>query len=71
MHARKQCMLDVPWLAGQAGRDRDMIGGVSHLISWLQNWEIPVGRRFRSLKLWFVLRAYGQEKLQGFLRWDA
>ena len=25
-------MLDVPWLAGQAGRDRDMIGGVSHLI---------------------------------------
>ncbi|KAF8067231.1 hypothetical protein HT031_002278 [Scenedesmus sp. PABB004] len=31
-------------------------------------WQIPLGRRFRSLKLWFVLRMYGQAKLQALLR---
>ena len=29
------------------------------------DWQIPLGRRFRSLKLWMVLRTYGVEKLQG------
>ncbi|PWN47434.1 PLP-dependent transferase [Violaceomyces palustris] len=29
----------------------------------LRNLQIPLGRRFRSLKVWFVLRSYG---LQGF-----
>ncbi|KAM5350436.1 hypothetical protein ACJ41O_006941 [Fusarium nematophilum] len=24
-----------------------------------RNWQIPLGRRFRSIKLWFVLRSYG------------
>jgi aromatic-L-amino-acid decarboxylase len=26
-----------------------------------RDWQIPLGRRFRSLKLWFVLRHYGIE----------
>ncbi|XP_018368357.1 PREDICTED: aromatic-L-amino-acid decarboxylase-like [Trachymyrmex cornetzi] len=33
-----------------------------------RHWQIPLGRRFRSLKLWFVLRLYGVENLQKFIR---
>ncbi len=32
------------------------------------DWGIPLGRRFRALKLWFVLRYYGLEGLQRRLR---
>lgn len=32
------------------------------------DWGIPLGRRFRSLKLWFVMRHYGLEGLQEKLR---
>lgn len=28
-----------------------------------RDWGVPLGRRFRSLKLWFVLRSYGAEGL--------
>lgn len=33
-----------------------------------RDWQIPLGRRFRSLKLWFVLRWYGVEGLRAFVR---
>jgi len=33
-----------------------------------RDWQIPLGRRFRALKLWFVLRSYGAEKLREYLR---
>jgi aromatic-L-amino-acid/L-tryptophan decarboxylase len=33
-----------------------------------RDWHIPLGRRFRSLKLWFVLRCYGLEGLQFHIR---
>jgi glutamate/tyrosine decarboxylase-like PLP-dependent enzyme len=29
-----------------------------------RNWQLSLGRRFRSLKLWFVLRSYGIEGFQ-------
>ncbi|MBN2485212.1 MAG: hypothetical protein JXB34_04475 [Bacteroidales bacterium] len=32
------------------------------------NWSIQLGRRFRSLKLWFVIRSYGVAGLQEILR---
>ena len=33
-----------------------------------RDWGIPLGRRFRALKLWFVLRNYGAEKLREMIR---
>jgi len=33
------------------------------------DWGVPLGRRFRSLKLWFVLRHYGLEGLQQKIRY--
>jgi aromatic-L-amino-acid/L-tryptophan decarboxylase len=33
-----------------------------------RDWQIPLGRRFRSLKLWFVIRHYGIEGLQFHVR---
>ena len=33
-----------------------------------RDWQIPLGRRFRSLKLWFVLRSFGQKKMQEHIR---
>ncbi|CAB0035660.1 unnamed protein product [Trichogramma brassicae] len=33
-----------------------------------RHWQIPLGRRFRALKLWFVLRLYGVENLQKYIR---
>ena len=33
-----------------------------------RDWQVPLGRRFRSLKLWFVVRHYGVEGLQHHIR---
>lgn len=33
-----------------------------------KDWQIPLGRRFRSLKLWMVLRLYGVENLKSYIR---
>jgi aromatic-L-amino-acid decarboxylase len=31
-------------------------------------WSVPLGRRFRALKLWFVIRSYGVETLRTMIR---
>ncbi|XP_060584603.1 aromatic-L-amino-acid decarboxylase-like [Ruditapes philippinarum] len=33
-----------------------------------RHWGIPLSRRFRALKLWFVLRMYGVDGLQNYIR---
>lgn len=33
-----------------------------------RDWHVPLGRRFRALKLWFVLRHYGLAGIRAYLR---
>jgi aromatic-L-amino-acid decarboxylase len=33
-----------------------------------RDWGIPLGRRFRALKLWFVIRSYGLEGIRAKIR---
>jgi aromatic-L-amino-acid decarboxylase len=42
--------------------------GVDAQVKNYRDWGIQLGRRFRALKLWFVIRSYGLEGLQAILR---
>jgi len=33
-----------------------------------RDWQVPLGRRFRALKLWWVLRSYGAQGIRHHLR---
>lgn len=68
---------DCFWVADR----RALIGALTVLPDYLHNeasesgavidyrdWQVPLGRRFRSLKLWFVLRSYGAEGLRHHVR---
>jgi aromatic-L-amino-acid decarboxylase len=68
---------DCFWVA----RRKDLIGALSILPEYLRNqasesgavidyrdWQVPLGRRFRALKLWFVIRSYGLEGLRHHVR---
>lgn len=41
--------------------------GLSEVVNYSE-WGVPLGRQFRALKLWFVLRAYGLEGLRTMIR---
>jgi len=63
-------------------RDRDSVtGAMSITPEYLRNqasdagevidyrdWQVPLGRRFRALKLWLVMRWYGLEGLRAYIR---
>jgi aromatic-L-amino-acid decarboxylase len=34
-----------------------------------RDWHVPLGRRFRALKLWWVIRSYGAEGLRSMIRY--
>ncbi|GAA6020111.1 hypothetical protein JCM11491_006401 [Sporobolomyces phaffii] len=40
----------------------------SGLVIDFRNWQIPLGRRFRSLKIWYVLRSFGTNGFRSHLR---
>ncbi|KAJ7985631.1 hypothetical protein DPEC_G00354070 [Dallia pectoralis] len=40
----------------------------SGMVTDYRHWQIPLGRRFRSLKMWFVFRMYGLKGLQDYIR---
>ena len=42
--------------------------GVDAKVNNYRDWGIQLGRRFRALKLWFVIRSYGVEGLQTMVR---
>ncbi|MDQ2089222.1 pyridoxal phosphate-dependent decarboxylase family protein [Marimonas arenosa] len=41
--------------------------GADGIINYSE-WSVPLGRRFRALKLWFLLRAYGLDGLRNMIR---
>ncbi len=43
---------------------------VDEKVKNLRDWGVPLGRRFRALKLWFAIREQGVEGLQARLRRD-
>lgn len=49
-----------PYLRNQASESGDVID--------YRDWHVPLGRRFRALKLWFVLRSYGAEGIRFHIR---
>lgn len=68
---------DCFWVADKAA----LINALSILPEYLRNkatesgavidyrdWQVPLGRRFRALKLWFVIRHYGIEGLRFHVR---
>jgi aromatic-L-amino-acid decarboxylase len=68
---------DTFWVADRAA----LIGALSVLPEFLRNeatesgavvdyrdWQLPLGRRFRALKLWAVIRWYGAEGLRAHIR---
>lgn len=42
--------------------------GVDAKVRNYRDWGIQLGRRFRALKLWFVVRSYGVEGIQAMVR---
>jgi len=40
----------------------------SGLVTDYRDWQIPLGRRFRAMKIWFVLRTYGVNGLKAHVR---
>ena len=45
-----------------------MIIIITYKLLLYQHWQVPLSKRFRALKLWFVIRNYGIKGLQAHIR---
>ncbi len=52
--------INPPYLANAVSNTGDVID--------YRDWQVPLGRRFRALKLWWVLRSFGAEGLRKRIR---
>ncbi len=60
---------DVPHLTTTFGTAPAYLRGAHDAeVANYRDWGIPLGRRFRALKLWFVLRSYGAEGIREHVR---
>ncbi|MFQ5554357.1 MAG: pyridoxal phosphate-dependent decarboxylase family protein, partial [Acidimicrobiia bacterium] len=46
---------------------RDQAAASDEVVDY-RDWHVPLGRRFRALKLWFVLRSYGASGIRALVR---
>ncbi|KAI8325999.1 hypothetical protein GQ54DRAFT_295133 [Martensiomyces pterosporus] len=46
------------------------VKGDTTFVKDYRNWQLPLGRRFRALKLWFVMRMYGAQGIREHIRED-
>ncbi|PIA19547.1 hypothetical protein COEREDRAFT_78881 [Coemansia reversa NRRL 1564] len=44
------------------------VKGDTSFVKDYRDWQIPLGRRFRALKLWFVMRMYGASGIRAHIR---
>lgn len=61
----KKWLLDSLSLTPEYLRSKEYDAG---LVEDYRDWQIPLGRRFRSLKLFFTLRMFGKQALQEHIR---
>ncbi|MFJ7242907.1 pyridoxal phosphate-dependent decarboxylase family protein [Streptomyces olivaceus] len=70
---------DVLWVADRNGLTDALGASASYLsdqstdadeVVDFKDWQIPLGRPMRALKLWYVLRAHGLEELREVVRHD-
>jgi aromatic-L-amino-acid decarboxylase len=61
---------DVDHLVRVMSTDPSYLRSTAQGVTQLKDWGIPLGRRFRALKLWFHLRLDGMEAIRERLRRD-
>ncbi|OXU30393.1 hypothetical protein TSAR_005687 [Trichomalopsis sarcophagae] len=61
------CVLTAWILPGDRGNGANVAPWFEFRLCF-RHWSIPLSRRFRSLKLWFVIRNYGISGLQAYIR---